>query len=219
MCMQCGRLSVQCTREWGLVMPVRGAEGPTRGRVTDLYSESCKSKADATEMKCNGACGARTAHRVQARALTTPNVLLVQVRRPGADGTLQKFSVDVEDQLHLPGMDALELAAVVYHDGANVNSGKYMCVCRCSDGAFRMFDGAVQPYPFSPGGSQAKKGAVHMLVYTRPRGGERLCRRLDRSTVPEWKQWGRPWRCGRWSRQQTSWRGRRRTQASGTRSC
>ena len=155
-------------------MPVPSVDWPERVRVTDLYSESCKSKADATLAKCNGTCGAVTPHRVQARAVTTPNVLVVQVQQPGADGALKKCSLDVEDQLHLPGMDALELAAVVYHDGANVNSGKYMCVCRCSDGAFRMFDGAVQPYPFSPGGSQAKKGAVHMLVYTRPRGGASL---------------------------------------------
>ena len=169
--MQCGRLSAQYLREWGLVMPVLPADWPTRVRVTDLYCESCKIKADTTLAKCNGVCAAVTAHRVQARAVTTPNVLLVQVQRPSAEGNLHKFNVDIEDLLQLPGMDALELAAVVYHDGTNVSTGHYWCVCRNVDGHFWRFDDAKVPSRCFSKDLRTKERDVYMLVYTRPRGG------------------------------------------------
>ena len=80
-------------------------------------------------------------HRVQRRALTTPNILLVQVQRTDVQGLVQRFCVEVEEHLHLPGMDALELMAVVYHDGKSMNSVKYTCACRGPDKLFWLFDG------------------------------------------------------------------------------
>ena len=87
-------------------------------------------------------------------------------------------------------MDALELAAVVYHDGRKVGSGHFWCACRNVDGRFWRFDGARMPSRVLSTDWRTKDRDVYMLVYTRPRGGECLCRRLERSSSPGWKQWG-----------------------------
>ena len=105
-----------------------------RGRVwttTELYYE--RAAPSKVELECRE-CGVRTPHREQARSLTQPNVLLLQVqRRRGPQGRFSRHAVQPETVLTLPGHDRYELAAVVYHQGPHAESGRYYCVVRAQD--------------------------------------------------------------------------------------
>ena len=81
-------------------------------------------------------CKSRTRHEAQTRAVTAPNVLVIQIRR--REGV--RAEVAVEEQLELPGMPVMELAGVVYHNGPTINSGHYTCLCRGPGGRFWFYD-------------------------------------------------------------------------------
>ena len=68
--------------------------------------------------------------------VTAPNVLVIQIRRQ--EGV--RAEISVEEQLELPGMPVMELVGVVYHNGANFQSGHYTCLCRGPGGQFWFYD-------------------------------------------------------------------------------
>ena len=105
--------------------------------LTELYYHECAKEqtADGEEVYCE-ACQARTRHESQTRAVTAPNVLVIQIRR--REGV--RAEIAVEEQLELPGMPAMELAGVVYHNGATFKSGHYTCLCRGPGGRFWFYD-------------------------------------------------------------------------------
>ena len=105
--------------------------------LTELYYRECaKEQTPDTEFVECHVCRSRTRHEAQIRAVTAPNVLVIQIRR--REGV--RSEIAVEEQLELPGMPVMELAGVVYHNGANFESGHYTCLCRGPGGRFWFYD-------------------------------------------------------------------------------
>ena len=74
--------------------------------LTELYYRECAKEqtTDGDEIQCDVSRG-RTRHEAQTRAVTAPNVLVIQIRRrPG-----ERANIAVEEQLELPGMPVMEL--------------------------------------------------------------------------------------------------------------
>ena len=73
-CVRCGGLQVQFASESLLVLPLPAEthEGVT---VTERYWEFCKRAQGETMLQCHGVCEGMTAHEVQRRLVTTPNLL------------------------------------------------------------------------------------------------------------------------------------------------
>ena len=132
--------------------------------VSEMYLKSCEAQMD--ELHCP-ACGVTTNHVSQARMLTMPNVLLLQVRRePGA----VRVPVDVEERLELPGLPAMELAGVVYHYGATPQTGHYTCVCRGPGGRYWFYDDSRAVVLMQTEVSRVKPREVYLLAYCRVDG-------------------------------------------------
>ena len=105
--------------------------------LTELYYRECAKEqtADSDVVECH-VCKSRTRHEAQTRVVTAPNVLVIQIRR--REGV--RAEIAVEEQLELPGMPVMELAGVVYHNGATFKSGHYTCLCRGPGGGFWFYD-------------------------------------------------------------------------------
>ena len=102
--------------------------------LAEAYIKSCGPGVD--EVHCPG-CSATTAHTVQARVMTQPNVFIVQIqRRLGAP----RVPIAVEEQLELPCWSTMDLVGVIYHNGPSPDSGHYTCACRLADGTHSLFD-------------------------------------------------------------------------------
>ena len=110
--------------------------------LTEMYLASCASVIPDNGVHCVQ-CKRPTVHEEQARICSAPNVLVLQVSRiprgvatdveqaprvqgkknfVGA-GQLVREPVGVEERLTLPGLDAMDLVGVVYHNGSTVHSG------------------------------------------------------------------------------------------------
>ena len=63
------------------------------------------------------------------------------MREPTADGAMPRFPAYVEEELRLEGLEPLELAAVVFHEGKTLESGSYSCARRGPDGFLWGFEG------------------------------------------------------------------------------
>ena len=87
--------------------------------LTELYYRECAKEQTAAgdEIECD-VCGYRTRHEAQIRAVTAPNVLVIQIRR--REGV--RAEIAVEEQLELRGMPVMELTGVVYHNGPTYQS-------------------------------------------------------------------------------------------------
>ena len=87
---------------------------------------------------------------------------------------VSRHGVRPEMRLEMPGLGAMELAAVVYHSGRRVTSGHYTCACRDVDGRFWVFDdfaGRVSGCWQLPGDVELfLQRRVYLMVYVRPRG-------------------------------------------------
>ena len=131
-----GRVSVVRSCETFLRLAEKTMNGGPM-TLTDLYYHECAKEqtADGEEVYCE-ACQARTRHESQTRAVTAPNVLVIQIRR--REGV--RAGIAVEEQLELPDMPAMELVGVVYHNGATYKSGHYTCLCRGPGGRFWFYD-------------------------------------------------------------------------------
>ena len=134
--------------------------------LTELYYRECAKEqiADGNEMQCD-VRGSRTRHETQTRAVTAPNVLVIQIRR--REGVRAKIAV--EEQLELPGMPVMELAGVVYHNGATFKSGHYTCLCRGPGGQFWFYDDKAV-HKMNSEVAHIKPKEVVMAVYVRRDG-------------------------------------------------
>ena len=134
------------------------------------YAAKCE-----TMLVCETCCKA-TSHCQQLRALTQPNVLLMQPgRRDGVSdaGRVVRHRVQPEKDLSLPGHDRYELYAVVYHRGRRATSGHYYCVVKAHDGRWWRFDDESVRV-FRGDVEHSEMAYVHLMVYTRPRGQARF---------------------------------------------
>ena len=127
--------------------------------VTEMYLASCAPQK--TALKCV-ACDRVTNHISQCRIVRSPKVLLVQVKRQAGQG---KVPVDVEELLELPGLCAMQLASVIYHDGFDATSGHYTCVCRGPGGRFWYYDDDRAVEPLTKEVGHVKPREVCMLAY------------------------------------------------------
>ena len=145
--------------------------------VTDLYTEFCRlasvSPDESSALRCVGQCASVQEHWVQRRLAFTPNVLVIRVPRFDASGKKRSFPLELEEQLFLPGLEAMDLFGAVYYDGEVLGSagGKYMCLCRGPDGQFWEFSGKDRPSRPMEHITNAKSKSSCLVVYTRPRGG------------------------------------------------
>ena len=106
--------------------------------LAEMYLASCSK--ETMRKRCSH-CARDTVHEEQRRICSVPNVLVVQVsRQNGADGRLVREPVNVEERLIVPGLDAMDLVAVMFHSGSTVNSGHYTCLCRGPGGRFWFYD-------------------------------------------------------------------------------
>ena len=78
--------------------------------------------------------------------------------------------VDVDERLDLPGLPAMELAGIVYHHGATLESGHYTCACRGPGGRFCFFDDHIAVAGLREEVSRVKPREVFMLAYCRVDG-------------------------------------------------
>jgi hypothetical protein len=142
--------------------------------VAEMYLDSCVPQSE--ERDC-ALCGTRTDHESQSRILTEPNVLVVQVRRlPKANGELERLPVSVEEELSLPGVPAMRLLGVVYHNGVTLNCGHYTCLCRGPAGGFWFYDDSNSVHRVDKEVAHTKQKEVYMVVYCRSDGSARWWR-------------------------------------------
>ena len=132
--------------------------------MSDLYTHSCRPITE--EMRCD-VCARDTKHESQSRLFSVPNVLVVQIVRSGEE----RPEVAVEEQFEAPGLPGMDLAGVVYHNGATFKSGHYTCVCRGPGGRFWFYDDGQAVVRMEKDVGHVKPRAVYMVVYCRKGGG------------------------------------------------
>ena len=131
--------------------------------MSDLYVQSCSPVTES--MRC-GDCARDTAHMSQSRLCSVPNVLVVQiVRNEGA-----RPEICVEEEFEAPGVPAMDLVGVVYHNGTTVKSGHYTCLCRGPSGRFWYYDDEKAVVRMDKDVGHVKPRAVYMAVYCRKGG-------------------------------------------------
>ena len=129
--------------------------------VTDLYLDSCVSKEDV--IHCVN-CKVCTNHEVASRVATTPELLLLWLDRGSGNDTI---SLDVEEDLMLPGLVALRLVAVIYSARRQDGTACYSCACRGPMDAWWYFEEGRAPQPIKRSVSHVKKRLSCMIVYER----------------------------------------------------
>ena len=144
--------------------------------VAEMYLASCAPEPQ--ERQCE-ACGQNTRHECQSRMYSPPNVLVVQVRRGPGD----RVGVAVEQELDVLGLPTMALARVVYHNGADLQSGHYTCVCRGPGGRFWYYDDAKAVVRMDMDVAHIKPKQVYMAVYCRGDGSASWQQRAAESGV------------------------------------
>ena len=129
--------------------------------VTDLYLQHCMSHIKIE--RCDG-CEKCTQHVVASRLATTPELLILWLDR-GVGGQLT--SVDVEEDLSLPGLSSLRLVAVVYRALRHDAIATYSCSCRGPMDAWWYFEEGRAPQPIKRFISHVKQKHSCMLFYER----------------------------------------------------
>ena len=170
-CARCGAVSRTFASAWVLPLPEPSdANGPMC--VTDLYTEFCRTARVDGVCRWQCECGSLEKPCVQRRVASTPNVLIVQVPRFNQEGEMRKFALEVEEELYLPGLDALELYGIVYHQGARLGGrdSRYTCACRGPDWRFWHFDGDGFPTQEKGCITTRKTTSACLLVYAQPGG-------------------------------------------------
>ena len=155
-----------------LQLPLPGAADVGSARVwttTELYFRYARQADDCRKL-CSGPCSRETMHKTQARVVTAPNVLVINLRR--GPGTFRHHVVP-ELTLTVPLLGAYELAAVVYNRSASANVGHYYCAARGRDGRWWRFDDTCAR-PAHADLERVELRFVQFMVYTRPRGRTRF---------------------------------------------
>ena len=129
--------------------------------VTDLYLDSCVCTKDV--MPCSK-CEVCTNHEVASRVATTPELLLLWLDRGSGNETV---SLDVEEDLMLPGLVSLRLVAVIHRARRHDGTGCYSCACRGSMDAWWYFEEGRALQPIKHSVSHVKPKLSCMLVYER----------------------------------------------------
>ena len=137
---------------------------------------TCIPKESDDGVRCDGECASIQEHWVQQRLLFTPNVLIIRVPRFDARGVRRRFELFLEEELFLPGLEALELFGAVYFDGDALDSVgcEYTVLCRGPDSQFWEFNGKDRPSRPVENISTSKSRSSCLVVYTRRRGGSVL---------------------------------------------
>ena len=176
MCSCCYRVTSRFEASTILSLPVP-ADQECTSWLTDLYTEFCRTQCvlcdDADAVCCEGECASVQEHWIQKRLVYTPNVLVFRVPRFDGSGARRRFALCLEEELLLPGLDAMELFGAVYFDGDSLSAPgcKYTCSCRGPDDQFWEFNGKDRPGRPVEGISTAKSKSSCLVVYTRRRGG------------------------------------------------
>ena len=129
--------------------------------VTDLYLDSLLAKEEV--LPCRD-CEVSTNHDVSSRVATTPEVLLLWLDR-GVEKHV--VSLDVEEDLMLPGLVPLRLFAVIYRVCRPDGVACYSCACRGPMDAWWYFEEGRSPQPIKFSVSHMKQKSSCMLVYER----------------------------------------------------
>jgi len=135
--------------------------------VTHLYLDSCACRTDV--LPCSN-CKVDTNQEVASRVATTPELLLVWLDRGSGNETV---SLDVEEDLTLPGLVSLRLVVVIYRARRHDGTACYSCACRGPMDAWWYFEEGRAPQPIKHSVSRVKQKSSCMLVYERiaKRGG------------------------------------------------
>ena len=142
------------------VSPFASRGGPCT--VTEMYLAGCAGQEEG--LRCPQC---QRQMMTQRRMHSAANVLVVQVRHlPG----VSRVPVAAEEQLELPGLPAMELVGVVYHNGATFDSGHYTCLCRGPGGRFWFYDDDKPAVRVTDEVAHLKTRQVYMLVYCRQDG-------------------------------------------------
>ena len=156
--------------------------------VTDLYLDSCVAKEDVRPC---GNCCVCTKHDVASRVATTPEILVLWLDRSAGNDAI---SVDVEEDLLLPGLVSLRLVAVIYSARRHDGTACYSCVCRGPMDAWWHFEEGRAPQPIKGSVSHVKQSLSCMLVYERVVKRGRI---LGRKNAGSSHAGGRPAKCRR----------------------
>ena len=129
--------------------------------VTDLYLDSLLVKEEV--LLCSS-CEVFTNHDVASRVATTPEILLLWLDRGSQKHVV---SLDVEEDLMLPGLVPLRLATVIYRACRHDGTACYSCACRGPMDAWWYFEEGRSPQPIKHSVSHMKQKSSCMLVYER----------------------------------------------------
>ena len=152
--------------------------------VSEMYLAACACNAQVEEIVCTSEeCkNAITKHVSQCRMMSVPNVLVIQVQRDAG----RRIPVAVEEQLDLPGCDAMQLIGVLYHNGPSIHSGHYTSLCRGPGGRFWFYNDDRPVCRMYDDVAHVKPSEVYMVVYAKANGASkwgRQCEMADEITV------------------------------------
>lgn len=158
----CGLLSEWCTFPTSRIVTLPLKSGVERNcSVTDLYVEYCLPEVEYQH--CHN-CSVSTKHAVSSRLATTPEMLVLCLERSSDSPTI---SVDVEEELQLPGLAWMRLVAVIYRGRRHDNTTFYSCSCRGPMDAWWYFEDGQAPEPIKRSISHVKQKQACMLFYER----------------------------------------------------
>ena len=144
------------------VLPVKELDGGVC-TVTDLYLEHCMP-VESTESKICHNCKGCTRHAVASRLSTTPDVLVLWLER---DLAAPRVSIDMEEDLMLPGLAPVRLVSVIYRARRPDGTASYSCSCRGPMDSWWYFEEGRAPEPIKRSISHVKQKHSCMLVYER----------------------------------------------------
>jgi endonuclease/exonuclease/phosphatase family metal-dependent hydrolase len=161
-CASCHKVAIVDSLSSFLILPLSvKVSGGAPVTVTELYVDSCHSQSK--EISCDF-CGALHTHDVASRIASTPEVLILSLET-GAQGSM--ISVDVEEELFLPGLASLRLVSAVYRARHRDGSACYSCACRGPMDAWWYFEEGRAPEPIQGFISHLKRKHVCILSYER----------------------------------------------------